>query len=131
MTFHSIRAFVATVRVIVEAGLHSQLLTRRHVTVDPATTQLTHTLLDGFDQGTAKVVTIGTSAAAAEAWNWIRTVLLRRQSPPDSSEPAVLAAQPGEEVDFQTLLRLLQTLVGRTSGGQHHGSGRLRGQRQR
>ena len=77
--------------------------------MDPLS-ELTHTLLDGVDQGTARAVTIGTSAAAAAAWKRIRGSLRNRRPSLDLSEREVLAAEPGEEVDLQTLLRLLRTL---------------------
>jgi hypothetical protein len=77
--------------------------------MDPLS-QLMHALLDGVDQGTAKAVTIGTSAAAAATWKRIRVSLRPRRPSLDLSEREVLAAEPGEEVDTQVLLRLLQML---------------------
>jgi hypothetical protein len=77
--------------------------------MDPLS-QLTQTLLDGVDQGAAKVVVIGTSAAAAAAWNRIRSLLRPRRPSLELAEREVLAAEPGEEVDRQALLRLLQML---------------------
>jgi len=77
--------------------------------MDPLS-QLTHTLLDGADQGTASEVSIGTSAAAAATWDRITMSLRPRRHSLDLSEREVLAAEPGEEVDFQALLRLLRML---------------------
>jgi hypothetical protein len=77
--------------------------------MDPLS-QLTQTLLDGADQGATKAVTIGTSATAAAAWNRIRANMKRRRPSLDLSEREVLATEPGEEVDLQTLLRLLRML---------------------
>src|ERR1017187_2564475 len=48
--------------------------------------QLMHALLDGVDQGTAKAVTIGTSAAAAATWKRITTSLRTRRPSLDLSE---------------------------------------------
>ena len=77
--------------------------------MDPLT-QLTHTLLDGVDQGTARAVSIGTSAAAAAAWTRIRKSLRPRRQSLELAEREVLAAEPGDEVDLQALLRLLRML---------------------
>lgn len=77
--------------------------------MDPLS-QLTHTLLDGADQGTARAVSIGTSANAAAAWDKITTSLRPRRHSLDLSEREVLAAEPGEEIDLQALLRLLRML---------------------
>jgi hypothetical protein len=79
------------------------------VTVDP-TAELVHTLLDGVDQGTANVVAIGTSAAAAAAWHKVRALLRQRHPSPGSEELAVLSAEPGQEVDVQALRSLLRML---------------------
>ena len=80
--------------------------------MDPASEQLMHALLDGVDQGTTKVVALGTSAAAAAAWHRVRGILQRRHPSPDTQELEVLSAEPGQEVD--ALLR--QAGV----GGHHH-----------
>jgi hypothetical protein len=77
--------------------------------VDP-TTELMHTLLDGFDQGTAKVVALGTSAAAVAAWHKVRAILSRRHPSTDSAELTVLSAEPGQQVDVDALLSLLRML---------------------
>jgi hypothetical protein len=77
--------------------------------MDPAS-ELMHSFLDGVDQGTAKAVTIGTTAAAAAAWRRVRASIRRRQPSLDSGERAVLDAEPGQVVDVPTLLRLLQLL---------------------
>ena len=68
--------------------------------------EMVRILADGVDQGTAKAVTIGTTAAAVAAWRRIR-IILKRQPSLDSGERAVLAAEPGQQVDLETLLRLL------------------------
>ena len=78
--------------------------------MDPASEQLMHALLDGVDQGTTKVVALGTSAAAAAAWHRVRMILQRRHTSPDTQELAVLSAEPGQEVDVDTLQRLLELL---------------------
>ena len=78
--------------------------------MDPASEQLMHALLDGADQGTARVVALGTSAAAAAAWHRARSILRRRNPAPDTAELAVLSAEPGQEVDVDTLRRLLELL---------------------
>jgi hypothetical protein len=72
--------------------------------------QLMHDLLDGVDQGTANVVTIGTSAAAVATWKKIRQMLKPRRSALALSEREVLAAEPGDQVDTQMLFKLLQML---------------------
>ena len=78
--------------------------------MDPASDQLLRALLDGVDQGTARAVAIGTSAAAAAAWHRARNILRRRHPSPDAEELAVLSAEPGQEVDVETLQRLLDQL---------------------
>jgi hypothetical protein len=77
--------------------------------MDPLT-QLMHDLLDGVDQGTANAVTIGTSAAAAATWKKIRQMLKPQRPALALSEREVLAAEPGEKVDAQVLLKLLRML---------------------
>jgi hypothetical protein len=68
------------------------------------------TLLDGVDQGTAKVVMLGTSAAAAAAWHRARNILRRRHPSPDTEELALLSAEPGQVVSAETLMGLLDRL---------------------
>jgi hypothetical protein len=77
--------------------------------MDP-TGELMHSILDGVDQGTARVVVIGTSTAAVTAWNKARSAVRRHRPSPNPAEQAVLAAGPGQEVDRETLRRLLQLL---------------------
>ena len=77
--------------------------------MDPVT-QLMSALLDGVGQGTAKAVTIGTTAAAAATWKRIRESLKPKRASLELSEREVLAAEPGEEVDAEVLLRLLRML---------------------
>jgi hypothetical protein len=77
--------------------------------VDPVG-QLMNSILDGVDQGTARVAVIGTSAAAIAAWNKARSAIRRHRPSPNPAEQAVLAAGPGQEVDRGTLLGLLQLL---------------------
>lgn len=72
--------------------------------------QLFNILLAGVDQGTAKVVTLGTTAAARALWNRIRRQLSRRQGALDAEEKAALAAEPGQQVSAQALRNLLQLL---------------------
>jgi hypothetical protein len=77
--------------------------------VDPVI-QIMNSVLDGFEQGTAKVVTIGTSAAAVAAWRRARSAIRRHQPAPGPAEQQVLAAEAGQQVDAETLLRLLRLL---------------------
>jgi hypothetical protein len=72
--------------------------------------QVLHALLDGVDQGTARAVTLGASAAAGKLWKRVGNQFRRRQASLDPDERAVLLAQPGQPVDAQALRRLLQRL---------------------
>ena len=77
--------------------------------MDPAS-ELLHALFDGVDQGTAKAVALGTSATAAAVWHRARDILQRRHPFPSAEELAVLSAEPGQEVDADTLRHLLELL---------------------
>jgi hypothetical protein len=59
---------------------------------------------------TARVVTLGTRAVAAATWKKITTILKPRRPSLDLSAREVLAAEPGEGVDAQVLIRLLRML---------------------
>jgi hypothetical protein len=59
-----------------------------------------HVLADGFDHGAAEVVTLATTAGAAVLWRRVKAVL-------SADEQAVLAAEPGDQVDRQVLRSLL------------------------
>jgi hypothetical protein len=67
-------------------------------------------LLAGVDQGTAKVVTLGATAAARAAWTQIRRRLRRRKAALGAEEQAALATEPGQQVSAQALRNLLQLL---------------------
>lgn len=72
--------------------------------------QTIRVLQDGVDQGAVKVITLGTSAAAVEAWRRLRPHLARRKPALDADEQAVLIAEPGQQVDVDILRRLLEAL---------------------
>jgi hypothetical protein len=72
--------------------------------------QTIRVLQDGVDQGATKVITLGTSAAAVEAWRRVRLHLARRKPSPDIGEQAVLTAESGQSVDVGVLRRLLEIL---------------------
>ena len=88
------------------SGIYGAMVRERDMSVE---SEMVRILADGVDQGTAKAVTIGTTAAAVAAWRRIR-IILKRQPSLDSGERAVLAAEPGQQVDLETLLRLLSRL---------------------
>ena len=66
-----------------------------------------HVLADGFDHGAAEVVTLATTAGATMLWKRIRAALTRRKPALSADEQAVLAAEPGDQVDRQVLRSLL------------------------
>jgi hypothetical protein len=76
----------------------------------PGMDEFFNALLGGVDQGTANVVTLGTTAAAAALWRRVRSQLRRKQGSLDTDEMAALAAEPGQLVDAQALRSLLQRL---------------------
>jgi hypothetical protein len=66
-----------------------------------------HVLADGFDHGAAEVVTLATTAGAAVLWRRVKATLTRRNPVLSADEQAVLAAEPGDQVDRQVLRSLL------------------------
>jgi hypothetical protein len=72
--------------------------------------QTIRVLQDGVDQGATNVITLGTSAAAVQAWRHLRPHLTRRKPSPDTDEQAVLIAEPGQQIDLEVLRRLLEVL---------------------
>jgi hypothetical protein len=72
--------------------------------------QAVQALLEGAGQGTAKVVTLGTTTAAVALWNRLKKHFTRTELSLDVSQREVLSAEPGQEVDLVALRRVLQLL---------------------
>jgi hypothetical protein len=64
----------------------------------------------GVGQGTAEVVTLGTTTAAITLWTRIRDRFKRKRYALDGDEMAVLEAEPGQPVDPSVLQALLRKL---------------------
>lgn len=72
--------------------------------------QAIHALLDGVDQGTANMVTLGTTAAATELWRQLRSHLSRKPRALTDGGRQVLEAEPGQQVDLSVLREILRML---------------------
>lgn len=72
--------------------------------------QVVKALLDGADQGAANVVTLGTNAAAAALWRQVKKHLGRRGKSLTPREAELLSAEPGEQIDVETLQRAIRLL---------------------
>jgi hypothetical protein len=74
------------------------------------TDELIQSLLGGVGQETAKAVTLGTTVAATALWTRIRSQFRRRKGSLNDAERAVLAAEPGQQVNADVLRGLLRRL---------------------